>query len=445
MKRIIFSLSIVFFAFSLFAQDSNYVRKVICSLSSDEMHGRWIPHNGDSIAAQFIKTELIRNNINPLKDDYFQYFYPNGYAMEGKVIIKVDGVDLQMFEEVRIPFSAPSTNGIFPIIKADITLLDYDKDSYNIPLKQWEKLKKKFGDQLNESFIYFDTRKIEKLDKESQSRIKENLNRLKKDKDNRYGFKGILIGSSELPGFGPGYSGKRNFTLLYLLPELINNKTKNIEIRFTNHVLKHKTQNILAMVRGTVQPDSFIVFSAHYDHVGQLGDDYIFHGAHDNASGTAFVLDIARHIQQKPLYYSTIFLFTSGEESGLLGSSYFVENPLIDLSRIVQEINFDLSCGGNDGVMIVNAKDTLNQKYVDAVVTLNEEKNYMKEIKFRSNAPNSDHYPFAIKGIPAIFIYTLGGFTAQVHHTSDTCENCHLDVYNNLFTLFINPLYSFRK
>ena len=80
------------------------------------------------------------------------------------------------------------------------------------------------------------------------------------------------------------------------------------------------------MIKGTLFPDSFFVFTAHYDHLGTMGASVIFPGAHDNASGVAFLLDLARHFSSTPPPYSLIFLFLSGEEAGLKGSLYASEN-----------------------------------------------------------------------------------------------------------------------
>ena len=99
----------------------------------------------------------------------------------------------------------------------------------------------------------------------------------------------------------------------------------------------YRSQNVCGYIPGA--NDTMIVFTAHYEHVGMNGDT-IFYGAHDNASGTAAVMDLARMIAEgKTPEYTYVFLFFSGEESGLIGSSYFVDNPLIKLSKVKLLVN----------------------------------------------------------------------------------------------------------
>ena len=198
------------------------------------------------------------------------------------------------------------------------------------------------------------------------------------------------------------------------------------------------------IVRGIAVPDSFLVFTAHYDHLGALGD-YYFPGAHDNASGTALVLDLARHFKQNPHRYSTVFLLFTGEEAGLLGSSIFANNAKIPLKKVVQLINFDLSCGGDDGIMLVNGRDSLNLPFTSHLEQLNSKNQRIKEIRYRNNAPNSDHYPFTEQNVPAFFVYTLGGFAAQVHHGTDNCTACKLEHYPEIFKLFWESSRNFMK
>ncbi|WP_373564478.1 M28 family peptidase [Sphingobacterium sp. E70] len=76
------------------------------------------------------------------------------------------------------------------------------------------------------------------------------------------------------------------------------------------------------MIKGTSESDSLIVITAHYDHVGAIGKRVVFTGANDNASGTALLLYLTTHYRQYPPKYNTVFLAFSGEESGLLGSTF---------------------------------------------------------------------------------------------------------------------------
>ena len=84
----------------------------------------------------------------------------------------------------------------------------------------------------------------------------------------------------------------------------------------------YPTQNLAAVVRGTIRPDSFLIVSAHYDHLGMMGPHVYFPGANDNASGVALLLELAAHYakpENRPAY-SVVFLLFGAEEAGLVGS-----------------------------------------------------------------------------------------------------------------------------
>lgn len=197
----------------------------------------------------------------------------------------------------------------------------------------------------------------------------------------------------------------------------------------------YRSQNVCGYLPGA--SDSMIVFTAHYEHLGMNGDT-IFYGAHDNASGTAAVMDLAREMAtggwNLPARYTCVFLFFSGEESGLVGSSYFVDNPLINLSKVKLLINIDLFCGGDDGLMIVNANSDETSHYADLMQSINDLHGFTPKVARRDNAANSDHYWFTSE-CPAIFLYTLGGPFGGYHSPADTCTGCGLGNYNSLMSL----------
>lgn len=193
----------------------------------------------------------------------------------------------------------------------------------------------------------------------------------------------------------------------------------------------YRSQNVCGYIPG--ETDTMIVFTAHYEHLGMNGDT-IFYGAHDNASGTAAVMDLARMANLQRGHYTYVFLFFGGEESGLVGSRYFAENPLIRLSKVKLLINIDLFCGGEDGLMVVNANSRETKPYVDLLQSINDERGYAAKVARRDNAANSDHYWFTSE-CPAIFIYTLGGPFGGYHSPTDTCDGCGLGNYMDFMTL----------
>ncbi len=172
-----------------------------------------------------------------------------------------------------------------------------------------------------------------------------------------------------------------------------------------------------------------IVLGAHYDHLG-LGKNHnsldanpegkIHHGADDNASGTAAVMELAEKIRNSNLKWNYNFLFIhfSGEELGLLGSKKWCDNPEFDLTKIDCMINFDMVGRLNDSnkllVYGIGTASSLN--------TIVEENNQFgfKLVKDSSGIGPSDHTSFYLKNIPVLHFFT--GQHKDYHKPSDVAE-----------------------
>ena len=215
------------------------------------------------------------------------------------------------------------------------------------------------------------------------------------------------------------------------LPESSKKISINVKVIFID---SHKTQNVLALVKGKSAADTFIVFTAHYDHLGMMGRNTYFPGANDNASGMAMLLNLAKYyakVENKP-NYNLLFIAFAGEEAGLVGSKYFTEHPLMELKKIKFLVNLDLLGTGDDGMMVVNA--TEHKKEFAILKQLNEEHHYLSNIGERGKARNSDHYYFSEKEVPAFFFYTMGGIQAY-HDIYDKPETLPLTKFKEVFLL----------
>ena len=180
----------------------------------------------------------------------------------------------------------------------------------------------------------------------------------------------------------------------------------------------YQTQNLAAIIRGTAQPDSFLVVSAHYDHLGMMGRRTYFPGANDNASGVALLLELAAHYARPENHpaYSVVFLLFGAEEAGLVGSRYFVAHPLVPLKSIKFLVNLDLLGTGEEGATIVNGR--VFEAPYRRLLALNNAHHYLPALGARGRAANSDHFPFSEAGVPAFFMYTRGGSPAY-HDVND--------------------------
>ena len=202
------------------------------------------------------------------------------------------------------------------------------------------------------------------------------------------------------------------------------------------------TQNLAAVVRGTVRPDSFLVVSAHYDHLGMMGPHVYFPGANDNASGVALLLELAAHYarpENRPAY-SVVFLLFGAEEAGLVGSEYFVKYPLVPLKRIKFLMNLDLLGTGEKGATVVNGR--VFESAYQRLTVLNDAHHYLPALGARGRAANSDHFPFSEAGVPAFFLYTRGG-SAAYHDVNDRPKALSLIGFAGAYGLvrdFLNEL-----
>ncbi|MFC5269198.1 M28 family metallopeptidase [Adhaeribacter terreus] len=223
-----------------------------------------------------------------------------------------------------------------------------------------------------------------------------------------------------------------------LLQKTVGKTPKKVKYEVkAKFIPEYQTQNVIGFIPGKVQSDSFIVFSAHYDHLGRISEDAYFPGANDNASGTSLLLELAHHFskpENQPAY-SVAFMAFGAEEAGLVGSRFYVEHPLFPLQQIKFLVNLDLTGTGDAGLMVVNGK--IHEKEFAQLQKLNGEKHYFPEIKSRGKAANSDHFPFSEKGVPAFFLYTLGG-TTFYHDVLDKPDALPLTKYPELFRLILD-------
>ncbi|OYZ13890.1 MAG: hypothetical protein B7Y35_08665 [Sphingomonadales bacterium 28-64-96] len=173
--------------------------------------------------------------------------------------------------------------------------------------------------------------------------------------------------------------------------------------------------NVLGLLPGT-DPKlaaEIVVISAHSDHVGvkanpKPGEDRIFNGAMDNASGTATMMEAATALVKAPPKRSVLFLATTAEESGLLGADYFSRQPTVDVKRIVADVNIDmpiLTCDFGDVVAFGGDRSTLGPTVAAAAKAMKlglSPDPQPEEAVFT----RSDHYPFVRKGVPSVFLKT---------------------------------------
>lgn len=177
---------------------------------------------------------------------------------------------------------------------------------------------------------------------------------------------------------------------------------------------KSVSNNVLATLPGSERPDEHIIYTAHWDHLGMdtsKEGDQIYNGAHDNATGSAASIVMAKafaSLNQRPAR-SISFLVVTAEEQGLLGSKYYAEHPIIPLDKTVANLNMDAMnvLGKTKDVAVVGMGKSELETYLAAAA--------QKQGRYLTQEPRpeagyyyrSDHFSFAKVGVPAL--YAEGG------------------------------------
>ncbi|TPV35421.1 M28 family peptidase [Paucihalobacter ruber] len=207
--------------------------------------------------------------------------------------------------------------------------------------------------------------------------------------------------------------------------------------------------NVIGVVEGTDPQlkNEYIIYSAHYDHVG-IGDpddtgDTIYNGARDNAVGTVTVLSMAENLAKYPTKRSALFILFTGEEKGLLGSEFYVENPVLPLEQMVFCFNSD-NAGYNDtslATIVGLNRTTATQHITTAAETfgLTATDDPAPE---QGLFDRSDNVHFAAKGIPAPtfslgFTAFNGDVTKYYHRPGDEADTLDYDYLYKFFQAYV--------
>ena len=146
-------------------------------------------------------------------------------------------------------------------------------------------------------------------------------------------------------------------------------------ITIENSVRTSESQNVIGAIPGTARPDETIIYTAHWDHLGvnpAVEGDNIWNGAADNATGTAGLLALAHlHAQAAPPARTIVFLAVTAEESGLLGSQWYAENPVYPIPKTVANINMDNmnTFGRTHDVMVIGARSSELEDYLEVAAS----------------------------------------------------------------------------
>ncbi len=430
-KKLIFSI-IFFLSFSLYTssylsgQNIQKARQIMDTLSSPSMYGRGYVNNGIGIAAAFIKSEMVNLGLNTFEQGFMQDFNVNVKTYPSTVMLKINDKVLEPGTEFTIMAGTPTVRRNFEIVIIDSSVF-----------KSKRAIKKFKKRDLSKALIMYNPSEMKgKYQKMAHFMLLNNP-------FNCAGFIQISDNSSL------GWSAWAMEEILpypimvvmsSALPETPSSAEVNIQLKAIND---YRVSNVIGYIPGKSQPDSFVVVTAHYDHIGMMGSETYFPGANDNASGVAMMLDMADHYSkaENRLSYSIVFMAFAAEEIGLLGSYHAAENPLFQLENIKFLLNLDMVGTGSEGITMVNGVQF--PLLYDKMVRINADNEYIMKVANRGESCNSDHCPFYKKGVPAVFIYSNGNEHKEYHNVSDQAHKVPFSEYEDIFRLlrdFINQL-----
>ncbi|MBA3706953.1 MAG: M28 family peptidase, partial [Bacteroidetes bacterium] len=258
-KKYSFILLINILSFSqLFSQEIkkgevySYARKIVDTMASESMHGRGYVNDGDKIAANYILTEFQKFGLRSFSQNYYQKFSFPINTLPGKMEVQIGNQKL-----------IPGKNFIVGSLASE---------NFKIKKRIHYRNKIKHDTSLNfDDFFICDTIGDESYPIRST--------------DNAVKFSALIV--DKLTFSIHGTKENNGIHLLIKRNSIIGFPRKiklNIESKF---IPKYESQNVIGYIPGSTYPDSFIVYSAHYDHLGQMGKNVYFPGANDNASGCA--------------------------------------------------------------------------------------------------------------------------------------------------------------
>lgn len=406
-------LFIILFAASALmseAQDLTCYKKLVKTLCSAKYQGRGYALGGANKAGIFLEKEYRKAGVDEV---IRQPFTLDINTFPGKMELSADGRKLMAGRDFTVREFTPS-------IKGEYTLYHVDTLHYNSERLFSDLAKPENKDALVVCDFWF------------TYKHREDFSRLQKDGE---GTHAGLIYTWETPlkfykAYGERVAEK---PVIWTMSDAISG-ARRVKVDIENRFYKgYECFNVIAKVNGE-RHDSCYVFTAHYDHIGNLGRHVFYGGANDNASGTSMLVTLARHYARHRPKYDIYFIAFSGEDANLRGSSWFVEHPIMPLDRIKYLMNIDM-VGDNNPVLYCETSDTGNRKY-PLFEDIIREQRLFQSLNHGKLAANSDHYPFAMKQVPCVFFENENGDAFPFYHTpQDDWQHAIFDSYEPVFKL----------
>ena len=392
------------------AQNLPYFKRIVKELSSAKYQGRGYARGGANKAGKYLAREFEKAGVDEVT---LQPFTIDINTFCGAMEMRADGRKLRPGVDFSMREYSPGVHGEFPVYYVDT--LNFDGDRLLAELARPENA----GCMVccDFWFTYKHREVFSKLQKAGEC-----------------ANAGLLYTWEAPIKFYKAYGEKVvDKPIVWVTPEAIEG-VKRVKLNVDNEFLEdYGLFNVIAKVEGA-RHDSCYVFTAHYDHLGNLGPRVFYPGANDNASGTATILTLAEHYARNRPQFDMYFLAFSGEDANLRGSTYYVEHPVVPLEQIKFLFNIDMI--GDDNPAIYCELSDAGMKQFSKFEEVNASQHLFTKIDRGELAANSDHYPFAERGVPCIFLENQEGSAFQHYHTpADNFRTVKFDSYEPVFRL----------
>ena len=407
---------LVFVSSALAAQDLDHYKSIVKELSSAKYQGRGYARDGANKAGKYLQKEFVKAGADEVS---LQPFTLDINTFPKKMKMSVDGKKLVAGEDFTVREFTPGVKGSFPLYYVDTLNYNADKIFADLALPE----NKGAMVVCDFWFTYKHSKDFRRLE----------------SKDGAPNAGVVYTWETPLK-FYKAYGEKVVDKPIIWVGPSFPKDAKSVKVEIDNLFLDdYECFNVIAKVEGA-RHDSCYVFTAHYDHLGNLGRKVFYAGANDNASGTAAIVTLAKHYAANKPPYDMYFIAFSGEDANLRGSQYYVDHPVVPLSQIKYLFNIDM-IGDNNPVQYCELSDEGMRAFA-LLERINEREHYFKALNRGNLAANSDHYPFAVRHVPCIFLENEEGDAFQYYHTTkDNWQNAVFDSYEPVFklvTTFIN-------
>lgn len=414
------------------------LRGDVTFLAADELEGRGTPSRGLDLAALYLETQLQAAGVAPAVSGAYRQTYTVGsYApTEARVAVRINGKPVDPKDYVFLGSGRDPAKGplVLPLVEAGYGIVAEERNVDDLAghdLRGKAAVARKGAPwPLDAEAVFGPDRAVGKV-MAATVRGAELVVYLSEELDTASDAEAAFLHQMKSVPVGFVRPALPNASALgpalVLKPKAYAAKPGGkIEISVQAPVREGQASNVLGKVEGTdpALRNEWVVLSAHYDHLGAhpvpAGQDGIWNGADDNASGTAAVLELARQIARTPGKRSLLALLVSGEERGILGSAYYAANPMAPMKQVVAQINLDMigrSQGKVEAIAHVSpalfeqAVRTGKRHGIDAIA---DQQPTWRTLYL------TDTYHFARAGVPGIHFFT--GLHADYHQPSDTAD-----------------------